>query len=76
MMNMGDGSEYDQMGAAAGIKKHGAKAVAAIIKEYEQLKEMETVRPGKQSELTNKERSDTLELLTLIKKETLWKDQG
>ena len=56
------------MGAAAGIKAHGDRAVAAIIREYEQLRDMETVEPLKASSLSAEEKGRSLELLTLIKK--------
>ena len=51
MIQDGDGSEFEQMGAGAGIKAHGDRAVAAIIREYEQLRDMETVEPLKVSSL-------------------------
>ena len=39
MLNIGTESEFDQLGVKAGIRKHGEAAVAAIIKEYPQLKD-------------------------------------
>ena len=60
--------DYEQMGAQSGIKKHGEKAIAAIIKEYEQLKETDTVRILDASKLSTDQKNEALELLTLIKK--------
>ena len=61
-------SEYDQLNINEGIKRHGGQAIAAVIKEYEQLKNIDTVRPLEATTLTNKQKSDALEPLTLMKK--------
>ena len=45
MLHMEQGSEYDQMNIKQGVQKHGNEAIAAVIKEYEQLRDMDTVTP-------------------------------
>ena len=45
MLQEGDGSEYDQMGATAGIKLRDKEVIAAIIQEYKHPKQMENVVP-------------------------------
>ena len=73
---MEKGSEYDQMSIKQGIEKHGTEAIAAVIKEYEQLRDMDTVTPINSDELSAMEKRGALELLTLIKKKRCGKITG
>ena len=45
MLNVKEDHEFEQMNVSAGVKKHGDKAIAAVIQEYEQLRDLETVLP-------------------------------
>ena len=37
--------KFEQLSVAEGIERHGNKAIAAIVKEYEQLRDLDTVMP-------------------------------
>ena len=49
--------------------EHEEKAVAAILAEYSQLRDTDTVRALRPSALSKSQKQGALELLTLIKKE-------
>ena len=76
MYNEATSTEYDQMNINAGIRKHGEKAIAAVIKEYQQLKDMDTVVPLNAGELSQGEKREAFELLTLVKKKRCGKLKG
>ena len=65
MLNAGSASEYDQLGVQQGINRHGEVAVVAVIWEYEQLKDDDTVDAVYADELSRQQKWDALELLTL-----------
>ena len=66
MANIATETEYDQVEVKEGIKRHGAAAIAVVVKEYQQLKDMDTVRPLDASKLSDQQKKNALELLTLI----------
>ena len=61
-------NEHDQVGVTEGIKRHGSGAVAAVINEYKQLRDLDTVMPLKSNSLSNFQKCEALNLITLIKK--------
>ena len=67
MENEKAGNEFDQMSMKAGIKRFGKKAVQAVLAEYMQLEDMDTMEAIDPSKLTRQQRRDALELLTFIK---------
>ena len=68
-------SAFDQKNTRRGIKEHGEKMVAAIVKEYQQLKDADTLKVLDASKLSATQRQGTLELLTLIKKKRCGKSR-
>ena len=68
--------EYDQMNEKRGIREHGEKSVAAILSEYSQLRDTDTVRAMNPNKLSHRQKRDALELLTLIKKKRCGKIKG
>ena len=63
---------FTQMSATEGIKKHGEKAIAVLLKEFIQLDKgpMEgknLVSPIKYNTLTKKDKEEALEVVNLIK---------
>ena len=73
MMNMEKGNEFDQLGVSEGIRRYGSKAIAAVVAEYEQLRDMDTVLPIKAGVLSYMQKK--LDLITLVKK-TMRKNQS
>ena len=76
MMNEGTKSEFDQLGIKAGINRHWEAAVAAIVKECEQLKQTGTVKVVDASVLSESQKEGALNLLTLVKKKRCGKIKG
>ena len=64
MLTLNKGHEYDQLNVKQGIKVYGAKAVAAVIKEYEQLRDLDTVAVMDPKTLSYAQKTKALELLT------------
>lgn len=63
---------FTQLPAREGIKKHGARAIAALVKEFRQLDKgpmagKRVVEPVVYSTLTDEEKRDALEAITLTK---------
>ena len=58
---------YTQMQAKTGIKKHGQRAVAAMLKEYMQLTSMEVMGFIKYDDLTTEQKKKALRAISLIK---------
>ena len=61
-----------QMSATEGIKKHGEKAIAVLVKEFKQLDEgpmegKKVVEPLTYNSLTKKEKKEALDAINLIK---------
>ena len=65
MMNISTGAEYEQMGIKKGIRVCGEEGIAAVIKEYEQLRDTDTERAVDAKQLSDKQKREALELLTL-----------
>ena len=76
MANASTGSEYDQMGIRKGIETHREEGLAAVIREYEQIRDTYTVRAVRAQNLTDEQKAEALELLTLIKKKRCGKIKG
>ena len=76
MMNLSKDSDYDQLNVKQGIKIHGAKAIAAIIKEYEQLRDLNTVAVMDPDTLSHTQKMQALELLTMVKKKRCGRVKG
>ena len=58
---------FNQMTASRGIKLHGAKAVAAMFKEYKQLDDLEVLGRLTPENLTHEEKRNALRAVNLIK---------
>lgn len=58
---------FNQMSARKGIKKHGRVAELALLKEFKQLINMETLEPKKVEDLTMDQIGDAIEMVNLIK---------
>ena len=69
-------SKYAQVGMKEGIRRHGDKALEALLFELTQLDEKETFRPLLASSMTNEERKMALNLLTIIKEKRCGKIKG
>ena len=50
-----------------GIKRFGNKAIEAVLKEYTQLNDKQVFRPRFVNELTSKQKSEVLNLITIVK---------
>ncbi len=58
---------FNQMTASRGIKLHGAKAVAAMFKEYKQLDDLEVLGRLTPENLTHEQKRNALRAVNLIK---------
>ena len=56
------------MGVTEGIRRHGTGAIAAVIKEYEQLRDLDTLMPLNPNVLSYLQKKESLNLITIIKK--------
>ena len=57
----------NQMSAKWGIKKHGVEAIKVIFKEYAQLDYLEVFKLIVSMKLTEQQKKDALELITVVK---------
>ena len=64
MLHMDKGNQFDQVGVAEGIKRHGNQAITAVMKEYQQLKDMDTVLPISSRVLSYHQKKEALDLIT------------
>ena len=77
MLNTGKDQDFEQMNVTAGIKKHGDKEIAAVILEYMQLRDLETVLPmHTNNSLSFHQKQEALELITLVKTKHCGKIKG
>ena len=60
-------SKYTQIGMKEGVRRHGDRALDALLFELTQLDEKETFQPLLASSMTNEECKMALNLLTIIK---------
>ena len=58
---------HTQMTAKRGIKKHGDRAIEALLKELAQLEDMNTFEPQQAQKLTHQQRIEALRIINLIK---------
>ena len=69
-------SKYAQVGMKEGVRRHGDRALDALLFELTQLDEKETFRPLLASSMTKEERKMALNLLTIIKEKRCGKIKG
>ena len=67
---------FNQMGAKAGVKMYGDRAVNAIVSEYKQLDDKMAFKPRAVAQLTKMERERALRSITLIKEKRCGKIKG
>ncbi len=70
------GLVFNQMSAKAGVKRYGARAVEAIVKECKQLNEKDAFKPRNMKDLTSTERKQALRSITLVKEKRCGKIKG
>ena len=68
MVQLKDNDEHAQVSVKEGIKRHGAKAIAAVLKEYTQLHDKDVFDPEDATLLTEEAKKAALNLLTMVKK--------
>ena len=59
--------KHAQVSVKKGIKRYGQKAIDAVLNEYAQLDNKTIFDPKKQESLTHQQKSNTLNLITMIK---------
>ena len=64
------------MSAKAGVKRYGARAVEAIVKECKQLDKKDAFKPRNMKDLTSIERKQALRSITLVKEKRCGKIKG
>ena len=67
---------FTQMSAQAGIKKHGQKAIDALLKEFIQLDNQDTFDPQDASKLTAQQKKAALRSVNVIKEKRCGKIKG
>ena len=71
MTQMSKEDKYAQVSVNEGIKRHGEKAIAAVLAEFGQLNNKQVFKPYNAHQLTNAVKREALNLITMIKqKET------
>ena len=68
--------KYAQVSVKEGIKRHGNKAIAAVLSEFSQLNDKHVFRPRQADELTNMDKKQSLNLITMIKEKRDGKIKG
>ena len=68
--------KYAQVSVNEGIRRHGEKAVAAVLNEFSQLNDRGVFRPRRSDELKNREKSEALNLITMVKEKRDGKIKG
>jgi Reverse transcriptase (RNA-dependent DNA polymerase)/Zinc knuckle len=71
-----NGFLFTQMSARAGIKKHGQKAIDALLVEFGQLREKEVLKPVDVTTLTDEQKASALPAVNLIKEKRDGKIKG
>ena len=64
------------MSVNEGIQSHGEKAVAAVLNEFSQLNDKGVFKPHRPNELKDREKSEALNLITMIKEKRDGKIKG
>ena len=76
LMQLSTTDRYAQVSINEGIRRHGDKAMAAILNKYTQLNDKKVFKPYMASELTRKEKVDALNLITMVKEKRDGKIKG
>jgi Reverse transcriptase (RNA-dependent DNA polymerase) len=71
-----NGFLFTQMSAKAGIKKHGQKAIDALVAEFGQLREKNVLKPVDPTKLSKSEKDSALPVVNLIKEKRDGKIKG
>ena len=69
-------SKHAQVNVREGIKRYGDKAVEAIFKEYAQLNEKGTFEPENPNMLSENQKKEALNLITIVKEKRCGKIKG
>ena len=69
-------SKYEQVSVEEGLRRFGNKAVEAVLSEYSQLNDKQVFRTRLAKELTAKQKSEALNLITMIKQKRCGKIKG
>ena len=67
---------FTQMSAEAGIKKHGQVAEEALMKEFQQFRDMDVFEPMDAATLTDENKKDALKAISVIKEKRCGKIKG
>jgi len=67
MAQIKSASKHEQVSMREGIRRYGELAIKAVLKEYAQLDNKRIFKPTKASSLTNLQKRNALNLITLIK---------
>ena len=59
--------KYAQVSVTEGIKRHGDKAIAAVLSEFSQLNDKGVFKPRKPCELSKNDKREALNLVTMAK---------
>ena len=76
MTQIAKASKHAQVNMKEGIKRYGEKAIEAVFKEYAQLDEKDTFKPEEPSRLTDSQKREALNLITIVKEKQCGKIKG
>ena len=76
MTQMSKADKYAQVSVKEGIRRHGQKAIDAMIKEFTQLHKQNTFVPVLATKLSKKAKKEALNLITMIKQKRCGKIKG
>ena len=66
---------YSQVSVTEGIKRHGDKAIAAVLTEFAQLNDKNVFKPRDPKELSKSDKKEALNLITMVKEKKEWKNK-
>ena len=76
MLQLSKDDKYAQVSIKEGIRRHGDKAVEVVLKEFTQLNDKQVFAPLDAKELSPKQRSQALNLITMVKEKRDGKIKG
>ena len=76
MSQLSKDDKYAQVSIKEGIRRHGDKAVEVVLKEFTQLNDKQVFAPLDTKELSPKQRSQALDLITMVKEKRDGKIKG
>ena len=76
MAHISSATKHDQVSVEEGIRRFGDKAIEAVLSEYAQLNDKNVFKSRFANELSSKQKTDALNLITIVKEKRCGKIKG